>query len=222
MAGYAFQIIPIKKFPSDGHFSCRYDLEDSALSQSVKKWGVLFPLIVTRKSYQLIAGHKRFYASLKLGQDLLPALEIQKVLSEGEAFIFSALSNWNQNWAEMDRVTTLSKAKNQYQVPSEELVEFWLPALGLPSERHFLDSYLQLAALHEDLKHLIHHQRLPFRGASLLLNFSQDDQKAFALHIGAKLKLTSNQLLKIAEWIKDLCVLKKTNIEKLLAETNLV
>ena len=59
------------------------------LKESIEKYGVLTPAIVRKKEdgrYELIAGHRRKYASILAGIDVLPA-EITE-LTRDEAIIF--------------------------------------------------------------------------------------------------------------------------------------
>ncbi len=64
------------------------------LKESIEKYGVLTPVIVRKKEdgrYELIAGHRRKYASMLAGIDVLPA-EI-KELTRDESIIFMVDSN---------------------------------------------------------------------------------------------------------------------------------
>lgn len=96
------------------------------LKESIEKYGVLTPAIVRKKEdgrYELIAGHRRKYASILAGIDVLPA-EITE-LTRDEAIIFMVDSNLQRS------VILPSEKAFSYTTLSEVLYH---------SERHFSDN----------------------------------------------------------------------------------
>lgn len=75
-------------------FGVRDDEEMAELMESISTFGVINPVIVRRtgdERYEMISGHRRKYACLKLGIDTLPV--IVRDLSREEAIIYMVDSN---------------------------------------------------------------------------------------------------------------------------------
>lgn len=69
-----------KLFPFEGHpFKVQDNEEMNALIESIQKQGILSPLIVrpkenTKDEYEIVSGHRRFRAAVKVGIKEVPAL----------------------------------------------------------------------------------------------------------------------------------------------------
>ncbi len=81
--------------PFPGHpFRVQEDAEMEELVESIREHGVLVPVILRRHGagrYQIVAGHRRCFASRKLQKETVPA--VVKDLSEEEAVIWMVDSN---------------------------------------------------------------------------------------------------------------------------------
>lgn len=64
---------------ADGRFCIRYRLDDPVLLASIKKFGILAPVIVqkTKTGSRVLSGHKRLYAARVLKLKQAPAVEIE-------------------------------------------------------------------------------------------------------------------------------------------------
>ena len=81
--------------PFPGHpFRVQEDAEMEELVESIREHGVLVPVILRKhgaRRYQIVAGHRRCFASRKLQKETVPA--VVKDLSEEEAVIWMVDSN---------------------------------------------------------------------------------------------------------------------------------
>lgn len=90
------RVIPVQyvdDFP-DHPFQIREDEEMAMLVESIRNNGVLTPILVRRKEddrYEIISGHRRKYACMKLGMELIPL--IVRDISRDEAVIAMVDSN---------------------------------------------------------------------------------------------------------------------------------
>ncbi len=217
MARYLQQIISLSEISSDFSYACRYPAKDPALEKSVAARGLCQPLIVTGDSpNKILAGHKRFEALKKSGCAAVEVLVLQAPLPEPERFLFAVLSNWNQKMSEMDMAWTLFRAAKVFHLPETVIREEIFPALGLQAVPGFYEESLEVMGLDASLLDLIAGNQMPFRGARVLRRFSGEDQKQFASRVASRVSLTTNQLLKLGDWLGDLMKSSSLNLEKLL------
>lgn len=90
------RVIPLSAIDDapDHPFGVRDDAEMAELMESISTFGVINPVIVRRtdnERYEMISGHRRKYACLKLGIETLPV--IVRDLSREEAIIYMVDSN---------------------------------------------------------------------------------------------------------------------------------
>ena len=90
------RVIPLSAIDDapDHPFGVRDDEEMAELMESISTFGVINPVIVRRtgdERYEMISGHRRKYACLKLGIETLPV--IVRDLSREEAIIYMVDSN---------------------------------------------------------------------------------------------------------------------------------
>ncbi len=205
MENYVFKIISREQIAGDFPYRVRYLLQDPALEDSIRKRGVVHPLVVTNGPKPvLIAGHKRLAAAKAAGVKSLPVLEIQDSFPEKEFFLLAVLSNWRQAGPELDLACTLRLAVDKFKMTESELLSELLPALFLVPEKGLIEELLIVSRLDHSILDLIAAEKLPFRGTKALSRFSPENQKEFASSIASKMSLTTNQLIRTVEWIYDL------------------
>ena len=122
----------------------------------------------------------------------------------------------------MDRVRALAMAALEFRFKEKELYEVVMPLLDLSGNKTTLDLYLKADAMPRTLKDLFEDGSMSFRGVPFLLQFSQSDQDYFAKVVGAKVKLTSSQLLQAGEWLTELIQRTGKNLKTLLKEQGLL
>ena len=94
MKEFVQQIAPDKLTPFEGHpFQVREDGAMEELTESVRAYGVLSPLLARPKGegYELLSGHRRRLAALKLGLPTVPVLV--REMTDDEATILIVDSN---------------------------------------------------------------------------------------------------------------------------------
>ncbi|MBI3314266.1 MAG: ParB N-terminal domain-containing protein [Candidatus Omnitrophica bacterium] len=222
MEKYVFKNLKLDQMRDDFPFRCRYRLADLALENSIAKRGVTHPLFVTGDARPVVlSGHRRYQAAQKAQIHKIPVFQIQEPLGPSDCFVFSVLSNWNQNWPDLDRAWTLHQAKEKFHLPERDLMELVLPALGLAAEGHILEQYESVACLDPSLLDWVAEDKLPFRGVQVLARFSGEDQKAFASLIVGEAALTTNQLLKVGQWLYDLLKKERLTLADFFAKYDL-
>ncbi|MDD3346452.1 ParB/RepB/Spo0J family partition protein [Oscillibacter sp.] len=94
MSEFVQQLPPSALMPFEGHpFQVREDTAFEELTESVRSYGVLSPLLARPKGegYELLSGHRRRLAALKLGLETVPVLV--REMSDDEAVVLMVDSN---------------------------------------------------------------------------------------------------------------------------------
>lgn len=73
-----YRIIPTERIKKDFIYSFSFPDEVNLLSDSIRKFGVLDPIIVERDTMQVISGKKRILACKKIGKTDVPAIMVSK------------------------------------------------------------------------------------------------------------------------------------------------
>jgi len=194
----------VREIRTDGPFCYRYRLEDTELLASVKALGILMPVVVTNaKRPVVIAGHKRFHVAQALKMKKMPVLVAEKMEMK-DAFLLNLVSNWKQGCPDMDRAQALEMAVKEFHFQEDEILSVVMPLLGLLEDKTVLEFYQRANQFSPSFKNFVADGQLPLRGILPFLKFSKNDQDYFAKNIGAKIKLTSSQLLQAGEWLSDI------------------
>ncbi len=219
MESHVYQRYALKDISPEFPFACRFQGDLTALKNSLSRHGQIAPVVIleeTGKKPVLIAGHARFQAAKELGWKEMDARVVRENKKPADWFFFSVLTNWNQNWTDLDRCFVLDRAQKT-GISEKEILEEMLPALGLASEKRYLDESKTIMSLCPEILQAVAQSRLPFRGAGELAVFAQADQRTFAARLAGPLALTSNQVMKSAEWLFDLAKARGEKLEVLLA-----
>ncbi len=204
MACYDPRVLKISKISKGMPHCFRYRLFDPHLQASIRKFGILIPVIVTDAGRPVvIAGHKRLHAAQALRMKEVPALVAWK-MGPKNAFLLNLVSNWKQGCPDMDRARALGMAAREFHFKESEILSVVMPLLGLSEDKAVLEFYRKADRFPASFKDLVEGGQLPLRGVLSFLKFSGDDQDYFAKNIGAKVKLTSSQLFQAGEWLSDI------------------
>lgn len=202
----------MREFP----FASRYKTSGERLVKSLAARGMLLPVTAVERDggYVIVSGESRFLAALQLGWEEIPANLLSPTLDDKDLFLISVLSNWNERISELDAVFAVARAV-QLQISEEIILDEILPALGLTCEKRWLDEAAEVSKLDPALLERVAENKLPYRGIRSLSRFSRAEQKYFAEKIAGKISLTTNQLLKVSEWLFDLMKKNKTDLQTL-------
>lgn len=217
MARYLHQVLEVSRISQEFPYRCRFRTEISeALIRSVKTAGLIQPLIVSfGDKPELIAGHCRFAAAQKAGLSSVDVLSLQNPLPPQDLFLLSVYSNWNSHFSDLDQAYLLSQAIKQFSFSKKDVVEQIFPVLNLSQDSGAIEEAMEVMALNPELLELIALDQLSFRGIRTLSRFSASEQSQFAL-LAKRAGFTSNQIMKLTEWIFDLMKLKQQTFSQVL------
>ena len=118
------------------------------LSASIRKQGVLQPILVRKTQqgqYQIIAGERRWRASISAGLKTIPA--IVRDYNDAEALAVALIENLQrEDLNVMEQATALERLKNELRVNQEELADY------IGKSRSHLANTLRLINLPEQIK----------------------------------------------------------------------
>jgi len=212
----------VQKIRKDGAFCYRYRLADNFLQASIKRAGMMMPILVTAGDRPtVIAGHKRLHAARALKMKTVPVFAV-KAMDRRDSFLLSLATNWKQNFPEIDRALALAMAVRELHFSEADTLRVIMPILGLPGDKDLLEFYQKIDQCPAPVKDLVADGHLPLRAMTFLLKFSKADQICFARKICGKAKLTSSQLLQAGEWLADLIRGTGKNLETILAENKVL
>lgn len=198
------KILKVSGISKEMPYCFRYRLRDDALMASLRRSGILVPVIVTGAERPVvIAGHKRLFAARILKMKEIPGIVVGKMKLK-DAFFLNLISNWKQICPEMDRAQALWMAGRDFRFNEREILSLLMPLLGIPGDKSLLEFYRKAVQFPTAFKDLVEDGQLPLRGVLSFMKFPGDDLEYFARKIGAKVKLTSSQLFQSGEWLSDL------------------
>ena len=217
MEGCALQTVSAASLSAGGRYSLRYRLDTNGLLDSVRRHGVLLPVVISPDG-RLVAGHRRVQCAQALGLETIPALVTQEKESR-RLFLISVLSNWNQNWSGLDAAWCLKKAR-ECGFSEEELVATLLPAFGTGLASAGLEEFQTITALDAGLLEGIADGHIPFHGARALTKFKPADQRSFA-ELARQMALTTQELIKLCGQLAALLHASGKSLEIFLKENKL-
>jgi len=144
------------------------------LSESIKAHGVLQPIVVRQKNsqgfYEIIAGERRWKASILAGQKKIPA--IVKTLDDHNAFLLSIIENLQR----MD-LSPIEEAETYQRLMDDGYTHEQI-ALMLNKSRPYISNSIRLITLSDRIKNLVNNKSLTIGHAKILLGLENQDEIA--------------------------------------------
>lgn len=177
------------------------------LADSIAKQGVFQPIIVRASSvlgYELIAGERRYRASIKAGKKTIPAIIRQ--LDEEKMMEIAVLENLQR-----EDLTPLEEAK-AYNMLMEKLnLTQAQVSERLGKSRPYIANYLRLLSLPHEVKEMLQERKLSMGQARTLLALKNKKKLVWLANETVSKNLTVRQLEKL---VSELNHEEKTNKTK--------
>ncbi len=162
-----------------GAFVLRMEVEDAAIDDlvsSIRRVGILVPLIVCSEGdqYNLIAGHRRYVAAMRIGLAEVPCIIRDSSEAESSEVAFAE----NLFRQDLSAVETASRIKDILDQRIMELPEL---ARAMHRSEHWVKSQLDLLSWPDDVLQLIHLGYLSVAAASNLALVTDDTYRDFLL-----------------------------------------
>ncbi len=144
------------------------------LSESIKAHGVLQPIVVRQKNsqgfYEIIAGERRWKASILAGQKKIPA--IVKTLDDHNAFLLSIIENLQR----MD-LSPIEEAETYQRLMDDGYTHEQIASM-LNKSRPYISNSIRLITLSDRIKNLVNNKSLTIGHAKILLGLENQDEIA--------------------------------------------
>jgi hypothetical protein len=160
----------------DTRFRISEFFSSDRLALSIKKIGLLYPLLVTLRKgrFVLVSGWKRLSACLKLGISRAPALILDEP-DDLKAFLFGLYENLaGREFPLLEKAEIVARL-DAFGMAGSKIMKDILPLLQIPPTAFYLDSFLSISRLDSIAKKAIAAKNLPFPIARMLAEFQTED-----------------------------------------------
>ena len=190
--------IPLRKInTSDKRFRISYPPVDELLLSSIKKVGIIQPVVLLEAHpFSIVTGFRRIEAAKKLGLKEVPAVTVK--LSEKEGLLFAIHDNVHRGLNIIEKAHALDKMVSMGFSESEIYEVMALFSLG-PHEK-VLAHLLSIARAEEPLKHFIFSNALSMKNIDYMLWFEKEERKKIMTALTAT-RLTESYLREILEML---------------------
>ncbi len=187
----------------DESYRISEELSSPRMEASLRSIGQLNPAVLLQKSTGLVivCGFRRLLALRRMGcPDALAKACMG--LSPLETFRLAIFDNLaGRDFAPLEKARILFALKGPCGVTHNDLVEDYLPLLGLPAHKNVLRTYLALHVLNPDLRRQFNDGRLSLASVERLSLSSKEAQRRFASLL-ERVRLSASrqrELLDVAE-----------------------
>jgi ParB family transcriptional regulator, chromosome partitioning protein len=190
--------IPLRKInASDKRFSTSYPPVDELLLSSIKKVGIIQPVVLLEgPPYSIVTGFRRITAARKLGIKEVPAVTTK--LSEKKGLLFAVHDNLHRGLNIIEKATVLEKMVSMGFTESEIFEVMVLFSLG--THKKVLAHLLSIARAEELLKYFIFANVLSMKNIEYMLWFEKEERKKIITAL-ATTRITESYLREILEML---------------------
>ncbi|MGI6361614.1 MAG: ParB/RepB/Spo0J family partition protein [Bacillota bacterium] len=184
LEGEQITLLSVKKIDSNPDQPRKFFAEDKLqeLSDSIKEFGLLQPIIVVEKGkrYEIVAGERRWRAAIMAGLQEIPCIVRQ--LSEGQITEFSLIENiQREDLNVLEEAQTYQKLQNEFGYTQKEL------ASRLGKSRPHVANTLRLLSLSPSVQAMLINGRLTAGHGRAILSLDKvDDQNKLAQRVIAE------------------------------------
>jgi ParB-like chromosome segregation protein Spo0J len=211
--------------PADDRFSCSFPEESEALAESIRRWGLLNPIVVCETGgsppYRVVSGIRRVRSLRRIGVDgVLSILIPPPGNGEIELFRRNLIENSvTRGLSNVERAAAVARLSERYLVPEGEIVESYLPLLGLnPSWTHFRH-LMRIAELSPDVKIFLTKKSVPLGTAVEFGLFSHGEQRRL-VSVFETFRYSSGKIKEVLENLDDVSKRERKTAEKILSESS--
>ncbi|MDD4358785.1 MAG: ParB/RepB/Spo0J family partition protein [Candidatus Pacebacteria bacterium] len=190
------EISKIKENPYQPRTFFKED-EISSLAESIKKYGILQPLVVTKiekndeggikTEYELIAGERRLRACQKLNIDRVPV--IVREPSHQEKLELALIENvQRKNLNPMEKAEAYSRLKEEFGLLEREIAEI------TGKSREVISNALRLLSLPEAIKLALRYEQISEGHAKVLLSIENEEEQVKLLKLVIEENLSVRKL----------------------------
>ncbi|RLB34973.1 MAG: hypothetical protein DRH11_04290 [Deltaproteobacteria bacterium] len=207
-----------------GPFCMSFAFDLGVLADSIKKIGLLNPPYVIGKKqgrgFEVVSGYRRVLAVKALGWEKVLCKDISNsVTSPLEYLVFNLYDNLaTRTFNDVEKGMILCRLDPL--VPRKEILEEYMPLLGLPSHEPTLEVYLRVPDLALEIKEAFARGQLSFQSVRALEDMDSLSQSQVFKWI-SELKFNFNQQRQFLEILVDLALKDGISVFEFLAKEEL-
>ena len=167
------------------------------LTESIKQYGVLQPLIVQKKDgfYQIIAGERRWRAARNAGLEQVPVI-IKEYNSE-ETLAISLIENiQREDLSPIEEAKAYKRLMEEHHLKQEEVAE------KVGKSRSAIANFLRLLNLNETVQLMVEEGSISAGHAKVLLGVESKEKQKKLAELTAEQELSVRQLEKLVQAAK--------------------
>lgn len=185
------------------------DEELQELSESIKKYGVVQPILVRRKGskYQLIAGERRLQASRRAGLSTIPA--VVREMDDQKMFEVAIIENvQRENLDPIEEAEAYIKLMEKYSYTQEKLAEV------MGKSRSYIANLVRILKLPKFVKSMLANKQISIGHAKILVNLENAEKVAKDIVEQGMSVHSLQQSLSNAGLVGDSVISRKREIKK--------
>lgn len=208
----------LDEMPGPYCMSFHFDL--CPLKMSMERFGVTNPPFVSLSdmdTIEIVTGYRRIMALRSLGMEMVSCVDLShQDLSSLDLLLFNLYDNIpTRSFNHVEKGMILSRLLQHFSV--DEVLEKYMPLLGLPSYEDKLNILVQLQDMDHELKVAVAEERLSLKTISFMSEMEMESRVAM-LHLIKDLNLNFNYQVQFIELINDICNKNDLSVSFLLKE----
>jgi ParB-like chromosome segregation protein Spo0J len=176
------------------------------LSASIRKSGIINPLHVEPVDggrHRIVCGFRRAQAATEAGIENLPCW-VRRKSARSELFAESILDNiGSRSLHELEKASAVAKLVQNFRISRQRVLEEFLPLFEVRPTPFYLQRYLDIDCLPEQLKRATVESRLELDTALAMADWTETEQQTF-LGLHSRYKLNVNAQKKLTEVLDEL------------------
>ncbi len=193
----------------------------TSLKNSIQKRGIVQPVQVKalgEEQFQIISGFRRVACAQALGLTDVPALVVEDNLDALVLFERVIEENFfNRKFNLVEKAWVIQRLEKNFQVEKQEVVQKYLPFLGLNASEAVYQFYQNLLTLNPALQEYSIRHHLPTHVIEEWFKFDEQDQKALIPFVQS-LHFSVSTLKEFLIWIYEISLRDRSSISDILSE----
>jgi len=211
--------LKLEDIVDDTRYSFSFPAHRPALFESVKKTGVISPVLVTPSPdeglFNLVSGFRRFTAARKLRIETITAL-LFKDTDQFEMFLLCVEENAaSRAFNQVELSFIVSSAAENFGKSFNELIDVLFPILGLSKSRKIYNRLVDLARFGPVSHDLIERLKMQLGSITDLADLGADDREAICLWL-VENNFGLSKSVKLIETILEICGIEKISVNAVI------
>ena len=193
-----------------------------SLANSIREIGLIHPPLLQKRGDQrlrIVLGYRRVESLAILGADNIEAFVIQGEPTDLEVFQFALQARISEHpLSPVELSVVIHKLRTTFQVSDAEIVNNFLPLMGLGKNPKILELYGPLCSLEPEIKLAVEQNDLSVEVAAVIAKADSKDKVAF-FNLFQNLHLGKNHQREFWALLTDITRIENTSVNRILQDT---